>query len=505
MEAHPVSYLSLTRSPNPTGSEPAPAPTVTQLTPSRSGVLVVDGFGITMRVERHSLTVAGGICEERTEARLSKISGLTRLVLSGHVNFITGEALEWLRGVGATLLILDREGRMLFSSTEPDPGQPRLRRAQALAPFTGAGLDLTRMLLGRKLRGQAETLRQQSWPDHIAAAAEAAAAGIETTSEALGRVSSMDQLRTVEARAASLYWDVLEHVKLDWARKDTARVRDHWRTLGTRRSPLTGSPQRAVTPGHAMLNYAYALLEAETVLECQAAGLDTSIDVGPLHADKDYRPSLASTIMESARPAVDALMVDFLRHRTLHVSEFFENREGHVRIMPPLTRELAELMPTFREAVCPMVQAVVDYLLECGSDYAALAETLRPKPAPLAYRETERRTPRTRPIRPGVAAIPAVPIRLTQQRCAHCEALTDANYCSPECARDAATLASLAPQLADPARRTPEAWALLYPAILRVPARRIQATCKVSPAAVSLWKSGRRTPQSRYWPLLCRA
>jgi hypothetical protein len=45
-------------------------------------VLVVDGFGITARVERHQL-VAGGMCEERTEARLSKISGLKRLGLDG--------------------------------------------------------------------------------------------------------------------------------------------------------------------------------------------------------------------------------------------------------------------------------------------------------------------------------------------------------------------------------------------------------------------------------------
>ncbi|MHB8619228.1 MAG: CRISPR-associated endonuclease Cas1 [Chloroflexota bacterium] len=353
------------------------------------------------------------------------------------------------------------------------------------------------MLLGRKLRGQADVLRQREWP-----AAASAAAAVEGSADSLGRLAHMDHLRLAEARAAALYWDVLEHVQLEWARKDRPRLRPHWRTLGSRHSPLTNSPQRAVAPGHALLNYAYALLEAETVLECQAQGLDPHMDVGPLHVDKDYRPSLASTVMESARPAADAALLSFLTRRTLGVSEFFENREGHVRIVPPLTRELAELMPAFRDAVRPMVEAVVDYLL-CGSDYAALAAAMKPKPAPLAAAPRHKAGPQ--PIRPGVAAVAAEPIVLTTRRCAHCETLTTDAYCSPECAQAAATLAQLAEQLENPANRTPEAWSLLWPAIQRLSLARMCRATGLSKPWASVVRSGKLTPGSKFWPALCRA
>jgi hypothetical protein len=188
------------------------------------------------------------------------------------------------------------------------------------------------------------------------------------------------------------------------------------------------------------------------------------------------------------------------------VSEFFENREGHVRIVPPLTRELAELMSAFREAVRPMVQAVVDFLLECGSDYTALAEAVKPKPAPVAYRKTEqRRSVRPQPIRPGVAAMAAEPIALTQRHCAHCETLTTDTYCSPECAQAAATLAQLAEQLQDPSRRTPEAWSLIWPAIQRLPLARMCKATGLSKPWASVTRSGKQVPNPKFWPALCQA
>jgi len=482
---------------------PSSPTTITQLTPSRSGVLVLDGFGLTMRVERHHLVLSGGICEDATEARLSKVDGRDlRLVLSGHVNYMTGEALEWLRRVDAVLLVLDRQGKLLFTSAEPNATQPQLRRAQALAPLTGAGLDLTRMLLGRKLRGQAQTLRQQKWPDHMAAAMESAACGIESAAEGLGRTSDIPQLRNIEARAAAMYWDLMEHVPVEWARKDRPRLRDHWRALGTRHSPLTRSPQRAVTPGHALLNYAYALLEAETVIECQAAGLDTSLDVGPLHVDNPYRANLASTVMESARPLVDAMLADFLRKRTFSVSEFREDGEGQVRIKPPLTRELANLLPDLRTAVRPMVQAVVDFLLEC-SDYETITKLIKPQPA------VTRPTTRTRAVvapAPGVAAAAAIqPIALTQRHCAHCERLTTDTYCSEECAQAAATLTQLGELLDDESKRTPEAWGLLWPCIRRLPLSRMCKATGLSKPWASVTRAGKQVPQSWTWPKLCRA
>jgi CRISPR-associated protein Cas1 len=60
-----------------------------------------------------------------------------------------------------------------------------------------------------------------------------------------------------------------------------------------------------------MLNYLYALLEAETTIACHAVGLDPTI--GIVHADNRGRDSLALDLMETARPKVDAYVLDLLQ------------------------------------------------------------------------------------------------------------------------------------------------------------------------------------------------
>jgi CRISPR-associated protein Cas1 len=52
-----------------------------------------------------------------------------------------------------------------------------------------------------------------------------------------------------------------------------------------------------------MLNYLYALVEAEAILACQAVGLDPGL--GLVHSDTRARASLALDLMEPVRPEVD--------------------------------------------------------------------------------------------------------------------------------------------------------------------------------------------------------
>jgi CRISPR/Cas system-associated endonuclease Cas1 len=61
-------------------------------------------------------------------------------------------------------------------------------------------------------------------------------------------------------------------------------VPEHWHTAGPRTSRVDRRwPRRATTPAHALLNYAYAILETEAVIAAQATGFDPSL--GLMHAD----------------------------------------------------------------------------------------------------------------------------------------------------------------------------------------------------------------------------
>jgi len=90
---------------------------------------------------------------------------------------------------------------------------------------------------------------------------------------------------------------------------DVARVPDHWRNFGSCISPLTGSPRLAANPPNAILNYLYALLEAEARGAASAMGLDASL--GVLHSDTPHRDSLALDLLEPARAQVDSYVIDY--------------------------------------------------------------------------------------------------------------------------------------------------------------------------------------------------
>lgn len=108
---------------------------------------------------------------------------------------------------------------------------------------------------------------------------------------------------------------------------DAKRRPGHWRHFGTRVSPLTEpSPRRAVNPANAVLNYLYAILEAEARIAALAVGLDPVL--GLLHADRPNRDSLACDLMEPVRPAVDRLVLELLSRRTFTKEDVFELLDG---------------------------------------------------------------------------------------------------------------------------------------------------------------------------------
>ena len=120
-------------------------------------------------------------------------------------------------------------------------------------------------------------------------------------------------------------------------------------------------PKGAQTPAHAIVNYLYAGLETEATIAAHRMGFDPGL--GLMHADKRYRPSLASDLMEPARPAADAVAVDLLKGRQLRRGDVFETRKGICRLGPLLARELAAHAPQLGEAVAPHAERLARVLL----------------------------------------------------------------------------------------------------------------------------------------------
>src|SRR5579862_8487364 len=126
------------------------------------GVLTLFGYGISVRVERGHLTYKDGIGTARREARFPRVRhGLRRLVVIGSDGMISLAALRWLADQDAAFVMLDRDGSVLATTGPVRPSDARLRRAQALAIKSGAGLQITKELISKKLAGQEQNARDK--------------------------------------------------------------------------------------------------------------------------------------------------------------------------------------------------------------------------------------------------------------------------------------------------------------------------------------------------------
>jgi CRISPR-associated endonuclease Cas1 len=379
----------------------------------RHGVLTLFGYGINVCVERGHLIVKDGIGADRVQAWLPRVGhGLRRLVVVGADRFVSLAALRWLADQDAAFVMLERDGSVLATSGPVRPSDARLRRAQSLAHQSGAALQIALELIDQKLVGQErvarDILRNASVADLIASARAA-----------LATAETIEVVRRYEAQAAQAYWSAWSDIPTTFPMNDLRRVPVHWRSFGTRKSPLTGSPRLAVNPPNAILNYLYAILESESRLAASALGLDPGI--GFLHVDTDARDSLACDLMEPVRPQVDAYLLSWIMRGPLRREWFFEERDGNCRLMGSFTVRLSETAPTWGRAVAPIAERVSRIL------WAKRSRPYHQSVPATRLTESHRRQARAEPVSPIVANAPIPP-----KVCKFCgtSIKRDDNYCA---------------------------------------------------------------------------
>lgn len=314
----------------------------------RHGVITLSGYGIVVRVDRGHLSLEDGVGADRSSCRLPRVGhGLKRLVVIGSDGNVSLAALRWLADQNASFVMLDRDGSVTTTAGPVRSSDVRLRRAQALALQNGVALRLSRELVDRKLAGQ----------ERVAAhdlESESVALSIRQCRTDLAEAFSIDAVRQIESQAAKAYWSAWRNLPILFPQKDLPHVPEHWRTFGSRISVLTGSPRLATNPVNSILNYLYALLEAETRLAAVTLGLDPGI--GVMHVDVPYRDSLALDLMEVVRPDVDAFVLDWIRRGLLPRSHFFEQRDGNCRLMADFASTLSQTSSKWAQLVAPVAE-----------------------------------------------------------------------------------------------------------------------------------------------------
>jgi CRISPR-associated endonuclease Cas1 len=320
---------------------------------STAGVCVVDGMGLSLRVDRGALVIEDGMGPHRRSRRFDRATrGLRRLVILGSTGNVSIDALTWCRRLGIGVFVVGPDGSASLASTPRVTDDARIRRTQALSLGQPVGIDLARSLIADKLAGQARILS-------VRFSEEATAPTIRELADALASMDSIDEIRQIEASAAALYWQSWvgrDDTVPRFATKDLRRIPAHWTRFEGRRSVLSSGNgnRKAERPTNALLSFVYKLLEVEAILACAAVGLDSGL--GLIHSDLRGRQSLAFDLIEPVRPEVDNFVLDLLERRTFKKADFIETSDGHCRLRAPLTHQLAETLPMWSQAVAPIAE-----------------------------------------------------------------------------------------------------------------------------------------------------
>jgi CRISPR-associated protein Cas1 len=314
--------------------------------------MVVGGFGLAIHVADGHLVIK---TRDEGEIRLPRVSPLRRLVVVGTSGSVSLLALWWCRELSMNVVLIEPSGRILTTAGPEGRSDTRLRRGQAMAPWTDASLILARDVNLRKFAGYVDVLR--ALPD----SSEVQSAIYDTKLAAfrLKAARSIAAVRSLETDSGIAYHKALSATPVRWSATDA--VPDHWRTLGNRRSRLSDNAQHASTPGQALRNFIGGLAGAEILVACRTIGLDPGLGIG-LHDDVKGRQSLVWEVMEAVRPTLDALTLRILGGRAWRRSDFHELSTGEVRLRPDWPALKSDSVAQARSLVAEVTRLLTDEL-----------------------------------------------------------------------------------------------------------------------------------------------
>ena len=355
----------------------------TNYTAIKNGIVVVSGTGPAIRVDGNRILIRDGPQETPplSLTRAEAVRRLRHIIVCGQAGgFVTFDAMRWLRDTGVALSQLDWNGSVVIASGPRGPDQPDLRRAQALAcsgVVPKAADVIACEILRVKLRGQAEVAGLLGFAD--------VSATIGNLADTIARENEGTRALSIEAEAAWMYWNLWERMPVRFARRNPQRLGlngrwcsgrpDPWLSFGSRTSLLSGKSSRATTPGNALLNYLYAILESEMTVALLSRGLDPGI--GMFHVDIDGRSSLALDAIEAVRPYVEYWLFAYLQASVFANRDFHELSDGEVRLSHPLNSHLAHSAALWGNACEPIAE-----WLARSFDRAAKLVQVRPALAP---------------------------------------------------------------------------------------------------------------------------
>ena len=309
--------------------------------------LILCGHGVSLRVEAGTLLIRNGFThypQQREEFRYFRgdLDRPARIILVDGSGSISFDVLDWLAEQDVPLIRISWTGEVVTvagAGYSADPETVEWQRKMRADP--AARLSFSCDLIRRKIENSIETLQGAIPPlENCDRAISKLHAELDGLSR--GQARNIDQLRGIEGSAGKAYFSAWHGVPLKWSQNRRRPIPADWLTIGPRSSALaekTSKNRNATHPINAMLNYAYAVLEAQVRIQTVAEGYDPT--VGIMHHDYRGGPAFVLDKMEPLRPAVDQAVLRFALGNELHPADFVLRSDGACRLNPQLSRQVA--------------------------------------------------------------------------------------------------------------------------------------------------------------------
>jgi CRISPR-associated protein Cas1 len=352
-------------------------------------IMVLNGHGIDIRVNSGHLKIKEGFPFKGTitEHFIGRgLNDIEHLVILGQTGSITFDAIKWMMDQNMIVSFLDPDGNIVTDFLPQNNVSAIVKRRQATAT-NAFRLKVSVWILSKKFSEQRNTLlhlwknfKELNWwePDREKRIEEALSIS-KDRENLLYSCLNIDSLRGLEAQVAAAYWQCIDGIPLSWSKAKNIPI--HWLTIGSRTSPKTNSPRKAIDPFHAGMNYLYSVLETKIKTACIISGVDP--DFGIIHADKPHRTSLVFDLMEPYRPKVDKLLLDWYMKATLNKKDFFETREGVCRLSPNIASQIVPLLKDLDSDITNTVKEFTGFfrnrlVMQKPEEFTTEAETEKP-------------------------------------------------------------------------------------------------------------------------------
>jgi CRISP-associated protein Cas1 len=312
--------------------------------------LILTGHGMSLRVDHGALVVRNGFthyprgAEEHRFLRGDRHLPSRIIVIDGS-GALSFDVLSWLSEQHVPLIRINWRGEVVTALGAGYAANPTRIAAQLEAHRNGSALPFARSLVREKIRNSIETL-SVALPQ--SATRDLAIANLNREANELAKrpPGSLNALHRLQGRAAFAYFNGWKLLPLRWKGPARHPIPADWYHVAQRQSLAKQKPRNrnASHPVHAILNYAYAVLESQVRTEVLAQGFDPTI--GILHASKPDRGAFVLDLMEPLRPIADRKVLEFVQAHVFHPADFTIRSDGVCRLNSEMARLILRIVTT---------------------------------------------------------------------------------------------------------------------------------------------------------------